>query len=195
MGVSKSPKKSIGLAIENAQKAISLDGSMADAHALLGWLYTMARQHEKGIAAAERGLELNPNSADAYLWMGYTLNFAGMCEEAIKVLGKSIRLSPLPRIDILFGLCIAYRDCGRYEEAISAAKVSTHREPNSIYSHTCLASCYALLDRNDEAQAEVDEILRIYPKYTLEIMGKSAPYKNPVDRNRLIGALRKAGLK
>ena len=59
---------------------------MADAHALLGWLFTMARQHEKGIAAAERGLELNPNSADAYLWMGYTLNFAGRCGEGGTIL-------------------------------------------------------------------------------------------------------------
>ena len=195
MGATKSPQMSLKLAIENARKAISLNESLADAHALLGWLYTMTRQHEKGIAEAERGLELNPNSADAYLWMGFTLNFAGMCEDAIKILKKSIRLSPLPRIDTLFGLCIACRDCGYYEEAISAAKEAIHREPDSLYAHTCLASCYALLDRNDEAQAEVDEILRIYPKYTLEIMGKKAPYKNPTDRDRLIGAMRKAGLK
>ena len=155
----------------------------------------MTRQHEKGIAAAERGLDLNPNSADAYLWMGFTLIFAGRCEDAINILEKSIRLSPLPRIDILFGLCIAYRDCGRCEKGILAAKKAIHREPDSLYAHTCLASCYALLDRNDEAQAEAAEILRIDPKVSLENLGKQAPYKDPAHRELLIGALRKAGLK
>ena len=52
LGTTKSPQTSLKLSIENARKAISLDNSFAAAQALLGWLYTMTRQHEKGIAAA-----------------------------------------------------------------------------------------------------------------------------------------------
>jgi adenylate cyclase len=194
-GASNDPKKSLGLAIKNAQKAISLDDSLANAHALLGFIFTMTRQYEKGIAAVDKALTLNPNSVDVYLWAGYVFTWVGKCEDAIKLLNKSIRLSPIPRIDTLFGLCIAYRDCERYEEGISPAKEAILREPDSLFAHTCLATCYALLGQNDEAQAAAAEVLRIDPKFSVENLEKRSPYKNPEDRKRLVGALRKAGLK
>jgi len=195
LGSTKSHKKTLAQSIEMAQKAISLDDSLADAHALLGYLYTMRRQHEKGIAEAERATALNPNSADATLFLGLTLNYAGRHEEAIMFYKKAMRLSPIPSSRYLFCLCIACRDCGRYEEGISAAKKALDREPDCIFAHTCLASCYALLGRDDEAQAESAEVLRIDPKFSLVYLEKRLPYKDPADTHLVIGSLRKAGLK
>jgi hypothetical protein len=40
----------------------------------------------------------------------------------------------------------------------------------------------------------VAEILRIEPEYSLGIMKRSLPYKNPSDYERVIGAMRKAGI-
>ena len=194
-GTTKSPKMSLKLSIENAQKAISIDDNFADAQALLGLLYTMIRQHEKGIVAAERGSALNPNSAEAYSFLGLTLNYAGRHEEAIKIYKKAIRLSPIPSVNILFCLCIACRDCGRYEEGISAAKKAIYLEPDNLWAHTCHASCYALLGRNDEAKAESAEVLRIDPKFSVINIKKQAPYKYPADTMHVVESLRKAGLK
>jgi adenylate cyclase len=195
LGTSKSPRISLKLSIENAQKAISLDDSFAEAQAWLGWLFTMTRQHDKGITAAERASALNPNSADVYVYLGLTLNYAGQHEEAIQMYKKAIRLSPIPSIDTLWSLCIACRDCGRYEEGISAAKKVIHLKPDSLPAHTCLASCYALLDRNAEAKAESAEVLKIDPKFSLAILEKRLPYKDPEDTKLLIESLREAGLK
>ena len=181
------------LSVENGQKAISLDDSFADAKAHLGWLYTNARQHEKGIAAAEAALALNPNSTEANSYLGMTLNYAGRHEEAIKIYKKAIRLSPIPSANALLCLCIAYRDCGRYEEGISAAKRAVHLEPDSIYAHTCLASCYALLGRDAEAEAESSEVMRIEPKFSMKRFER-LPYKDPAKIKLLVDSLRKAGL-
>jgi len=38
-------------------------------------------------------------------------------------------------------------------------------------------------------------VLRIQPKFSLERLAKTVPYKNKADRDRVIDALRKAGLK
>jgi len=195
LGTTKSPKTSLKLSIENARKAISLDNSFAAARALLGWLYTMTRQHEKGIAAAECGLALNHNSPAAYIWLGLTLNYAGKHEEAIEIYKKAIRISPIPSPNTLFCLCVALRDCGRYEEGISAAKKAIQLEPDNLYAHTCLASCYALLDRDAEAKVESAEILRIDPKISLSNLKKQLPYKVPAKTKLVIDSLRKAGLK
>jgi adenylate cyclase len=75
-GWSVSPEESIQEAFQFAQKAISLNESPI-AHALLCFLYTQARQHEKAIEEAERSIALDPNSADAHAWYANTLIFVG----------------------------------------------------------------------------------------------------------------------
>ena len=195
LGSTKTPKRTLIQSIKMAQKAISLNDSLVDAHAFLGWLYTVRRQHEKGIAEAERASALSANSADAYHFLGGTLNYAGRHEEAIQMFKKAIRFSPIPRTYTLYSLCIACRDSGRYEKGISAAKKALDQDPDSIFAHTCLASCYALLGRDDEAQAEAAEVLRIDPKFSLIYLEKRMPYKDPAHTQLVIGSLRKAGLK
>jgi adenylate cyclase len=194
LGTTKSPQMSIKLSIENAKKAISLDDSFADAQAHLGWVYTLIRQHDKGIAAAERALALNPSSSKTCAYLAITLNYAGNHEQAIEFFKKAIRLSPIPSVNDLFSLCVAYRDNYLYEEGISAAKKAVELEPDSLYAHTCLASCYALLGKNDKAKAETAEVMRIDPNFSVANIKRQAPYRDPADTEHLIRSLRMAGL-
>lgn len=48
--------------------------------------------------------------------------------------------------------------------------------------------------RDEEARATASEVLRINPKFSLEYFTKTLVYKNQADKDRYIGALRKAGL-
>jgi tetratricopeptide (TPR) repeat protein len=194
-GTTKSRELSLKMSMENAQKAISLDNSFAEAQAFMGWLYTVLRQHDKGIVEAEKALALSPNSFAIYECLGLTLNYAGRHEEAVKIYKKALRLSPIPSPDTLMCLCVACRDCGRYEEGISAAKRAIQLSPNNLYAHTCLASCYALLGREAEAKAESTEVLKIEPNFSLVKLEKFMPYKDPADTKVVIESLRKAGLK
>ena len=54
---------------------------------------------------------------------------------------------------------------------------------------------YSELDREEEARAEVAEVLRINPKYSLEGVRQRLPFKDPVQLECILAALRKAGLK
>jgi TolB-like protein/class 3 adenylate cyclase/lipopolysaccharide biosynthesis regulator YciM len=119
-GSSKSPKESIELAIKLTKKALTLDDSSADAHSFLGFLYTMIRQHDKGVAEAERGVALDPNFAEAYNRLGLVLRFAGRPEEAIPAIKKAIRLNPFPPGVYFYNLATAYAYVGQCEEAITA---------------------------------------------------------------------------
>ena len=58
-----------------------------------------------------------------------------------------------------------------------------------------LAATYAELGREKEARAEVAEVLRINPAYSVERYRGRAPFKNQADLDRVIAALHKAGLK
>ena len=46
LGSTKSPREPLEKALDLAQKAIALDDSMADAHALLGNLYSIKREYD-----------------------------------------------------------------------------------------------------------------------------------------------------
>jgi adenylate cyclase len=69
------------------------------------------------------------------------------------------------------------------------------RYPNFLPSHLMLAAVYSELGQAAEAQAEAAEVLRINPKFSLEVHRQRAPIKDPAVLERHIAALRKAGLK
>jgi hypothetical protein len=52
-----------------------------------------------------------------------------------------------------------------------------------------------LSGRDEEARAAAVEVLGIESKFSLEKFSKSLVYKNQADRDRLVDALRKTGLK
>ncbi|MGB6012387.1 MAG: tetratricopeptide repeat protein, partial [Desulfobacterales bacterium] len=191
---SKSPKASIAKATELVQKAIVLDDSLAEPHGLLGFLYSMTRQYDKGIVQAEKAVVLNPNSAFAHFLMGKTLFFAGRCEESIPEYKKAIRLNPIPPNNHFWSLGLSYAYAGQYDEAITWCEKAVRQEPNDLLARMMMTVVYSLSDRDKDAQAEAAEVLRIQPKFTLDKFKKKLTYKREVDRERFLGALHKAGI-
>ncbi len=182
-------------AFASAQRAVTLNDSLAIAHALLGHFYLFKKQHDQAIAEGEKAILLDPNDAESYAWLGQILNYSGRPEETVGLIEKAMRLNPhypeyYPSI-----LGYAYRLLGQYQEAIAAQKSALARNPDFLAGHSVLAVLYSELGREKEAQAEVAEVLRISPQFSLKAYGQKLPFKNPVDLERYLAALRKAGLK
>jgi adenylate cyclase len=189
--VSKSPKQSIGKAIGLMKKAIALDDTLAEAHGRLGYIYSMTRQYDKGIAQAEKGVALNPNSAMAHVMLGKTLSFASRWEESIPPYKKAIRLNPIPPTMYLYSLGLSYGFTGQYEEGIKWCEKAVHREPDALYARIMMTVVYSWSGQEEKARAEAAEVLRIQPKYTV----RRGAYKRNEDTDRFVNALHKAGLK
>ncbi len=84
---------------------------------------------------------------------------------------------------------------GRFEEAVSAYKKALQREPNNFFAHLNLAATYNMMGLEKEAQAEASEVLRLNPKFSLDYLAKVSGYKDRTEIEKIITALRKAGLK
>ena len=192
---SNSPGKSLRSAEELAQKVLAMDESDSISHRLLGYIYLLKKEHDKAIAEAERAVAIDPNASGNLAALGFFLNFAGRPEEAIVWYKKAIRLDPIPAPLYYLQLGHIYRNAGRYEEAISELKKALYRNPDNLLAHLHLASAYSSLGREEEAQAETAEVFRIDSKFSLDYWSKTIPYRNQADKNRLIEALRKAGIK
>ena len=195
-GASESPKESLRRAVELGKKGIALDNSSYLTHGALVYPYTMLGEYDKAISEGEKAVSLGPNFPGPYFSLGTALYFAGRPQEAIPMLQKCLRLSPIPiHSEVLDALANSYRQLGQYEEAIATYKKVLHRYgPDHLLAHLGLTVTYALMDREKEARAEGAEVLRIDPKFSIERYVKGQPLDQP-GRDRMIGLLRKAGLK
>jgi adenylate cyclase len=194
-GSGKSPQESIEKAIELARKAIALDDAYASPHGLLSFLYSIKREYEKALAEGERAVALDPNGADVYAWYATSLTFAKRPEDAIPLFQKAIRLNPFGPAWYFFNLGNALTNTRRFEEAVSEYKKALQRSPDNLLAHVLLATTYSRMGREKEARAEAAEVLRINPNFSLDYFAKTLPYKDQEVINKLIDALRKAGLK
>jgi adenylate cyclase len=181
--------------MELAQKAINLDPSDSNAYGLLGAAHRMKMQHDKAIAECERAVTLDPNSADAHVWLGTMYSFADRAEEAIVLLEKAIRLNPFAHTWYFTRLGTAYRLAGRYNEAISTFQKALRLSPDSMVTHIGLTVTYSQLGRDEEARAHAAEVLKISPEFSLDRLAKTLAFRNQAENERVINALRKAGLK
>jgi tetratricopeptide (TPR) repeat protein len=127
--------------------------------------------------------------------LGYTLRFAGRYEEAILEYKIAIRLNPYPPNSYMFGIAKSYAYTGQYDEAITWGKKAVRQKPDSFLAHIVLTEIYSLAGRDEEARVQAAEVLRVNPKFSLEKLEKRLKHKNQEDKERYIGALRKAGLK
>jgi adenylate cyclase len=195
LGNTKSPRETIEKSMELAQKALAMDDSIAEAHALLCALYIAKREYDKAIAEGERAVALNPGGTTVLLNYARSLTVAGRPEEGIPLYQKAIRLNPFgpPHLYREFGH--ALRHAGRFEEAVSAYKKAIQLAPDNIYPHIFLAATYIQMRREKKARAEAAEVLRIDPKFSVDYLAKVLSYKDQSVNDSIIAALRKAGLK
>jgi adenylate cyclase len=193
-GWSKNPTKSFKRAVQVAQKAVELDDTQAGAHILLGMLNLYRRQYEKAIAAGERAVSISPNGAHYNAFFAVILRYAGRSEESIELTKKAMRLSPIYPAWFLASLGTAYRLTGQYDEAIVALRGCLERDPENVQSYIGLIIAYSQLNRMEEAQALVPEILKRRPNFALKKYAKALFYKDPAEIERILDALSKAGL-
>jgi adenylate cyclase len=177
------------------QRALALNADDPISRAFLGLVYLWQKQYEPALAEMERAIALNPNLADSYAFLAETLGRVGRSEEAVTMAEQALRHKPFFADGHLSLVGSAYYLAGRTEEAIAPLKQYLSRYPNILGAHLTLAAVYSELGRAAEARTEAAEVLRINPKFSLEVHRERAPIKDPAMLERHLATLRKAGLK
>lgn len=126
-----------------AEKALGLDGTLAEAHTSLAAVRIL---HDWDWAGAERefqrAIELNPNFAQAHHWYGnLLLGPEGRQEEAIAELQRAQELDPLSVI-IDADTGFAYYLAGRYDLALKTYQKVLAANPNFVPVHFYLSQYY-----------------------------------------------------
>jgi TolB-like protein/Tfp pilus assembly protein PilF len=195
LGNTKSPQETIEKSMEMARKVIAMNDSVASAHGILALTYLIKREFDKAIAAGERAFALDPWSQPVLTNYSVTLRATGRPKEAIPLLKKAIRQNPFGPASIYNAFGDVLRDSGRFEESVSAYKKAIQIAPDHFNAHVGLVVTYIWMGRENEARATAAEVLRINPKYSVDYAAKAFFYKDQSFNDKLVAALRKAGLK
>jgi adenylate cyclase len=190
-GWSKSPPKSIGNALKFSQKALSLDDSLTGPYVTLSMIYVFQGKHKKALTEARHAVEMGPNAANAVANLGWVLRCSGQPKEGISLMKKAMRLDPIPKVKDYDMLGRAYFLTERYEEAIAEYSKAVSLNPDYRDAHVGLAATYAILGRDDDARAEVAEIVKIDPSFSIKKYAKFMRFQVGIESE--IEGLRLAG--
>jgi TolB-like protein/Tfp pilus assembly protein PilF len=179
------------------QRALALNDSLHGNHIILGFISLWQQQYDQALAEMERAVALAPTEAGSYAALAMVLSCVGRTEDALEAAAQALRLKPeLGAADAhLAWVGTAYAVAGRYEEAVAPLQHYLSRYPNILHIHLMLAAVYSEVGQAAEARAEAAEVLRINPQFSLEVLRQRTPIKDPAEAERILAALRKAGLK
>ena len=153
----KTPAEMMPRAKEAALKALSLDDTLAEAHAALASVKKFHDWDWQGAEVeCERALELNPNYANGHRLYASLLGSRGRGEEALREILRAQELDPL---SVVLAMEVAWHHYMRhdYEECIDQALSTLEMEPAFASSHYILGLGYEQVGRFDEALAAFEK--------------------------------------
>ena len=83
---------------------------------------------------------------------------------------------------------------GQYELAISEYNKAAQIAPKSPFPYMMLAPAYILSGDEQKAQAAAEKLLELNPKFSVIRYEKRSPIRKKEDLDRIVAAMRKAGL-
>jgi len=158
------PKEAYPRAKEAAQRALNIDGTLAEAHTSLAivtgefdWDWLDADKE------FQRAIELNPNYAIAHTWYATrVLRNMGRSEEAIAEQKRAVELDPLSLISNL-ALGVEFSEARQYDQAIEQLRKTVELDPNFSLAHVMLGRTYVEKAAYKEGIEEIERALALSP--------------------------------
>jgi tetratricopeptide (TPR) repeat protein len=157
------PLDALASARIHLQRAMELDGSIAEAHCTLGLIKSW---YEYDWAGAERefkvALSLDPGQVTALLWQSLYLSAMGRHQEAIASVQLARESDPLSTTVNTY-LGVAQTNAGHFDLAIRQLNQTIELDPHNYRAFMFLGRALASAGRHQEGIAEFQKALEINP--------------------------------
>ncbi|MCW9035436.1 MAG: hypothetical protein OQJ97_14550 [Rhodospirillales bacterium] len=158
-------EKSLRLAKENADRALSIAEDNADAWGALGYWHMAELRLDEAVSAFSRAVELEPDHADLHALNALALTFAERPDEAILEVEKAIRLNPIDPGWYRGVLGHAYRYAGRFEDSLLI--LSEYNQQSPGFGLVDIVLTYADMGDGEKARIYAQELLSKRPDFTI----------------------------
>ncbi|NJD11079.1 MAG: tetratricopeptide repeat protein, partial [Gemmatimonadetes bacterium] len=141
-----------------ARRALALDSTLAEAHAVLG---QVAEYRDWDWAAAERhyrnALAYNPNHAQAHAALSMLLVRLGNAEAGMAEAERAVAIDPLSA-PTLNNLGNVYLNSGRFPDALRCCRDGLALQPQSVALLVNSALAYSFMDRHADALRAISAV-------------------------------------
>jgi len=131
-----------------ALKALSMDDSIAEAHAVLASTYENSWQWAAAEREFLRALKLNPNDGTTHEWYGYMLSRLGRHDEALDQYKRALESDPL-NLNFNDNVANGYAAARSYQMAIDQYKKTIDLDPTFASAHDNLSHVYRDMGKYD----------------------------------------------
>ena len=126
--------------------------------------------------AGKKSVDLNPNGDYNMVLLAMTFMYCDRNEEAIPLYKDAWRRNPYCPAWYIHAAGVAYRNMGKWDEAIDAAKKALDKKPDHFPALLVMATVYGMSGQLEKGRAVATEVMKINPGYCV---GKAwLPYKN-----------------
>ena len=185
------PERNLAEAVAAAERALALDPSDPEAHAVYGSSLGNRGDFVRAEAEYETALRLAPNAAEILIfYIGWASTF-GKPERGADLVERAIRLDPNYPNWANRPFALANFMAGRYDKAVAFfERLGT--EKHNRWSWSAHAGALAALGRREEAAALVAQALAAYPELSIELVANE-PGWSDAEHRRFVETMRLAG--
>lgn len=189
-----SQTESYELAEKWAIKATQYEDNNGLGQAVLGYLQLLNGDHDEALESCATAIKLRASCPYANVMRGLVLNYIGDSTSAVRDIREALHLQRVYPPWMINFLATAYRDSGDLALSISAATESLRLNPNQNDAQLILCSDYGIGEDQTQAARVAENIIGGDPLFSLNKYSESLPYKNSKTLERVVEALREAGL-
>jgi serine/threonine-protein kinase len=157
-----------------AEKAVELDGNLAEGHAALGYVLLQQGDEAGAERELERAIALNPSYVTARHYYSVVLCLRGDLDRAIDEVRRALQLDPLSGVvNLNLGRYLYW--ARRYDDAVAQLRRTLELDPESVNAHFWLGYAYLQKSMPEQAVAAHTKVEDLYPDaldYTYGAVGR-----------------------
>ncbi|HEX2723667.1 MAG TPA: protein kinase, partial [Gemmatimonadaceae bacterium] len=160
------PKDVSQLTYRAAEKALSLDSTLAEAYTARGLANVHDWKFSDAGLAYRKALQLDPEYPTAHQWYGELLFHTGRLDSSLVQIRTAVELDPLAPINAsAYGYALVV--AGKYDEAVAVLKKGIEVAPTLGIHHAMLGAAYLYSGRVGQAVPELETAARLDPELAL----------------------------
>ena len=158
-----------------AERALAIDGQLAEPHATLGVVNQQLWQWAEAEKELKRAIEINPNYATAYHWYSNLLKHIGRNDESATMIRRAHEIDPLSSV-ISVNVSIMYQLQNNHDASIENSLKIIELDPNFEPAYEYMALSYLKLGRNGEAIAAMEKAAELANRASVVLGGLGHVY-------------------
>jgi adenylate cyclase len=193
-GWAASPARSLELAAQAAEPAMKMEDADGQAHAVMGHIHLLRREHEQALQVAGQAITLRPSCANSNAQFGNILYYCGRPADAADRVRQAMRFSPIHPPFFKSVLASSCKELRAWDEAAKTAMELLRVKPDDVDARLVLIESRLATGDAAGARELVDEVRKLQPDFSLQKWAERQPYRDPAVLERIIARLREAGL-